>query len=69
MKREQNGGGSCTTDNNGQCTVSKTNIKGNVGSVTYTVNNVTHSSSTYDPGINDDPDGDSDGTTITVPKP
>jgi protocatechuate 3,4-dioxygenase beta subunit len=62
------GGGSCVTNASGQCSVTKTNIKGNVGSVTFTVNDVTRGSDTYS-GVNHDPDGDSDGTTITVLQP
>jgi hypothetical protein len=37
-------------------------------SVTYTVNNVTASGFTYDPASNTDPDGDSNGTAITIMK-
>jgi hypothetical protein len=64
-----NGGASCETGSNGQCSVTKRNIKGNVASVTFTVDNVTHASYTYDPGANHDPDGDSNGTSITVASP
>ena len=39
------------------------------GSVTFTVANVTHASLSYDPLANSDPDGDSDGTTITLGGP
>jgi hypothetical protein len=46
-----------------------TQYKGNVDSVTFEVGNVTHVSNTCDTGANHDPDGDSDGTTITIPKP
>jgi PKD repeat protein len=63
------GGGGCTTDSTGLCSVLKTNLKSNVGSVIFTVDSVAHTSYTYDPGDNHDPDGDSDGTTITVPAP
>jgi hypothetical protein len=63
------GGASCVTDASGQCSVTKGNIKGNVSSVTFTVGNITLAGSTYDAGANHDPDGDSDGTAITVPQP
>ena len=62
------GGTSCTTDASGQCDVLKSNIKASVSSVTFTVDTVTLAGSTYDPGANNDPDGNSDGTTITVPQ-
>jgi len=35
--------------------------------VSLTVDNVFHASLTYDASLNTDPDGDSDGTVITVP--
>lgn len=63
------GGASCTTDGNGQCSVGKNNIKSNVGSATFSVTDVTHSANSYQAGSNHDPDGDSDGTTISFTKP
>jgi len=39
------------------------------GSVTFTVNDVTHATLTYDPLGNHDPDGDSDGTSISISGP
>jgi protocatechuate 3,4-dioxygenase beta subunit len=60
------GSGSCTTNANGQCSVTKTNLLLTVPSVDFTVDNVTLAGSTYEPGSNHDPDGDSNGTTITV---
>lgn len=39
------------------------------GSVTFTVNDVTHATLTYESAGNHDPDSDSDGTSITVSKP
>jgi hypothetical protein len=62
------GGGNCVTNVNGQCTVSKNSLKSNVNSVTFTVSGVTHASNTYQSGSNHDPDGDSNGTSITVLK-
>lgn len=61
-----NGSGSCLTNGSGQCTITRTDIRGNRDSVTFTVDNVTHASNSYQPGDNHDPDGDSDGTTIVV---
>ena len=53
----------CTTNSNGQCDVTKANLKNNVSSVVFTVTSV---SGAYDPLQNTDPDGDSNGTTINV---
>jgi VCBS repeat-containing protein len=62
------GGGTCITDTDGSCEVKKNNIKSNVSSVTFTVEGSTHPSLTYKPSANDDPDGDSNGTWITIYK-
>lgn len=62
------GSASCTTDASGQCTVSQSGIRKNVGTVDFTVSGVSHTSYTYDATANHDPDGDSNGTTITVSK-
>jgi hypothetical protein len=59
------GGASCTTDGTGQCTLTKSNLKGNVTSITFTVTDVS-ASGAYNPADNTDPDGDSDGTTVVV---
>ncbi|MDX1665531.1 MAG: Ig-like domain-containing protein [Candidatus Promineifilaceae bacterium] len=63
------GSASCTTDTTGWCTVSLSGIYKRTSSVTFTVDGVTHAALTYDATANSDPDGDSDGTTITVYKP
>jgi subtilisin family serine protease len=57
---------SCTTAS-GVCSVSAT-LKSNVTSVTYTVTNLTASGYTYNATANSDPDGDSNGTSITITK-
>ncbi len=59
----------CTTDGSGQCDVSKEGIPKKVSSVVFTVSNVTHATLSYQSADNHDPDGDSDGTAITVPPP
>ena len=59
----------CVTNGSGQCTVSKSSIRKNVSSVTFSVSSVTHGTLVYDSGLNHDPDGDSNGTTIQVAKP
>jgi hypothetical protein len=45
------------------------NLSKSKTSVTFTVTNVTAGGATYVPSSNGDPDGDSNGTTITVNKP
>ncbi|MCH8183599.1 MAG: S8 family serine peptidase [Proteobacteria bacterium] len=59
--------GSCTTGADGTCTVSTGTMSRWRRSIAYTVEDIT--GSTYDPDANHDPDGDSDGTTITFSRP
>lgn len=64
------GTGTCTTNNTGVCTVSSAKLsRAGVASATFTITSVTKAGSTYTPGSNHDPDGDSNGTTITVLRP
>ncbi|MFH1559849.1 MAG: hypothetical protein ABID84_00320 [Chloroflexota bacterium] len=63
------GSNSCSTDTGGQCSVNRSTIPRNINQVTFTVNDVTHPTLQYDPDSNHDPDGDSQGTSITVAKP
>jgi C1A family cysteine protease/PKD repeat protein len=63
------GGTTCVTEGNGWCSVTKKNLKSNVGSVTWTVDTVTYASSVYDAASNHDPETDSNGTIITVSQP
>jgi hypothetical protein len=60
------GPASCITNSSGQCQVNTGDMKKNKKTVTFTVNNVTHATYTYNAAANHDPDGDSDGTSITV---
>jgi hypothetical protein len=60
---------SCTTGTNGTCSLSTGRLAGSVSSINFTVNNLALSGATYDPTQNHDPDGDSNGTAITVNKP
>ena len=66
-----NGGstGSCTTNASGQCAVSRAGIPRSTGSVSFTVTNVAMGIYVYKPASNHDPDGDSNGTTISLIKP
>jgi PKD repeat protein len=63
------GSASCTTNSSGQCTVAKSNLKTSLSSVQFKVTGVTSSGYTYSPGSNHDPEGDSNGTDITVTRP
>lgn len=58
-----------TTGTNGTVSFATGAISSGTGSVTLTVGGVTHTSLSYEPGSNHDPDGDSNGTSITVTKP
>jgi PKD repeat protein len=66
-----NGGstGSCTTNASDQCAVSRSGISRNTGNVSFTVTNVALAALVYKSASNHDPDGDSNGTTISVIKP
>src|ERR1051325_5896068 len=62
----------CTTGDlggNGTCIVLLASLRRATKSVTFTVTNVTMTNGTYDPSANGDPDGDSNGTSITVRRP
>lgn len=63
------GAGSCKTDGSGQCTVTSGGILKRNGSATFTVDIVSDNTLIYSSNSNHDPDGDSDGTSITVYKP
>jgi hypothetical protein len=60
---------SCTTNSSGRCNVTSPKVAMSVASLTFTVNNVTHGTLTYDSADNHDPDSDSNGTTIVILKP
>jgi hypothetical protein len=62
------GNASCTTGTNGRCAVTTGNIHNSNQTVTWTVGDVTHTSLSYRQTDNHDPDGDSDGTSITIRK-
>lgn len=60
------GSGSCTTDRNGSCDITKGGLKNNVLSVTFSVTGISKTLMTYVTGSNSDADGDSNGTSISV---
>ena len=62
-------GFTCTDgDGDGQCTVDSGEFPSKDGKATFTVDDVTHATLTYEPADNHDPDGDSDGTTSQLTK-
>jgi hypothetical protein len=62
---DASGTGSCVTDGSGRCVVSQGGLANRSGAASFTVTGIT-GSLVYDPAGNADPDGDSDGTSITV---
>jgi hypothetical protein len=56
---------SCVTTGSGKCTIRSGKIPGE-DQTTFTVTSITHPTYSYVPADNSDPDGDSDGTTITI---
>jgi serine protease AprX len=63
------GAASCTTDASGSCSLASGPITRAQTVATFTVSNVSHAALAYQPADNADPDGDSDGTAITVLRP
>jgi serine protease len=57
----------CTTGGGGSCSV--VGYQWSLPCLTFTVTNVSHATLQYDPSLNTDPDGDSNGTRITVCRP
>ncbi len=60
------GTAAATTDSSGKCSVTTGNMSNSKASVTFKVTNMTCSGYTYESSTNHDPDGDSNGTQITV---
>ena len=63
------GTGSCITGIEGQCSLTSRPIANLEEDVTFTVDNVTHATMSYDAEANHDEDGDSTGTVIIVDRP
>lgn len=63
------GTASLVTDASGRCTFVSGNITKSSPNATLTITGATHSTLTYSAVVNHDPDGDSNGTSITVNKP
>ncbi len=60
------GSASCTTGGNGQCSVSLSGLRESDKSVDFTLGSLSKPGMVYQPSANHDPDGDSDGTSITI---
>lgn len=60
------GSGTCTTGASGSCTITRNNIKGGTGSITFRVVNVTKAGTQYTAVANHDANGNSNGTQFTV---
>jgi choice-of-anchor B domain-containing protein len=63
------GSNACTTNASGQCAITVTRVKRNVSSVSFSVTGISHATLTYNSATNHDPDGDSNGTVISIAKP
>lgn len=60
---------SCLTNTDGICQVTSNTISNSNTTATFTVTNAVDDNFEYDPTLNTDADGDSNGTSITVSKP
>ncbi|HXG56599.1 MAG TPA: PKD domain-containing protein, partial [Vicinamibacterales bacterium] len=58
--------GTCTIDSAGRCQLSRSGIPRTASTASFTVTSANHSLFVVKPAGNHDPDGDSNGTTITV---
>ena len=59
---------SCATDASGRCVITATNLPNKTGSALLTIVTVTHDEFVYLQGAIHDPDGGSNGTTISIPR-
>jgi hypothetical protein len=56
----------CATDSTGRCVLSSNSLTNKTTAVTLTVTGVLHNTDVYEPVGNHDPDGGSNGTSITI---
>jgi hypothetical protein len=63
------GSGSCVTAASGSCTIRSGKAAHDSTAITFTVSNILHASLPYLPASNHDPDGDSNGTAISIQRP
>lgn len=59
----------CTTQADGSCPEISRNMKKTDAEATFVVERITRGGYVYAASDNDDPDGDSDGTTLVIPRP
>jgi len=59
----------CTTGSNGRCSLTKSKISTNTAGVSLTIDTISGANFSYSAAANHDPDGDSSGTQIILPKP
>lgn len=64
-----NGSGSCKTDASGSCNILSNYASASSTAITFTITGITYSPLSYNSAANHDPDGDSNGTAITISKP
>ncbi len=64
-----NGNGTCVTGASGTCSVTITGLKRNRDTATFTVTALSSGDAAFDGAANHDPDGDSNGSTITLTRP
>ena len=60
------GNGGCTTDNLGACTIALLGLANSTSSTTFEVYHVYSGAATYNAAGNHDPDGETDGTRVTI---
>ncbi len=63
------GSGQCVTNGSGVCSITSGNLRRTVKKAAFTISSLTRSGFSYTAAANHDPDGDSNGTTITIFKP
>lgn len=59
----------CVTNKRGKCSISKTGLSKNITSISFNVTNLSLSGYIYQSTANHDPDSDSNGTIILIPRP
>ncbi len=64
-----NTGGSCVTAVDGTCSTTLSGLRKKDQTVDFSVDMILSAGASYDPGSNHDPDGGSDGTTISIAAP
>ena len=63
------GSDQCVTASDGTCTITKDGLRRNTRKVTFSIQNLANTGTSYDASANHDPDGDSNGTKIIISRP